>query len=85
MTVEAIMAIITPILSAIAGIAMAVVVFITRIRNVVNLTKESIHDNNEIKKQLDEANHAIVELGQKIGFVVEEAKTRVRDEKTKQE
>lgn len=81
MTLEQILAIVTPMVSAIAGIVMALAVFISRIKSLVVLVKKQKLDNDEITAELQATKQQLSDLNAKINYLVEEERKNGRKQK----
>ena len=74
MTINEILAIITPLISGVFGITMALVIFVSRIKSLVRLVKKQKLDNEEIAAELQNTRQQLSDLNAKINYLVEEEK-----------
>ena len=81
MTLEQILAIVTPLISGIFGIVMALAVFVGRIKALVALVKKQKLDNEQISQELINTRKALTDLSCKVNYIGE--KEREHDGKQK--
>lgn len=74
MTVDQILALITPFISGALGILGAIIVFVSRIAALKKTIKEQMTDNDVIKQELVNTRAALTDLSVKVNYIVEEAK-----------
>lgn len=74
MTINEILAIITPLISGVLGIVFALIIFVNRIKNLVHLVKKQKLDNEEIAAELQNTRQQLSDLNAKINYLVEEEK-----------
>lgn len=74
MTINEILAIITPLISSVFGIIMALAIFVSRIKSLVHLVKKQKLDNEEIAAELQNTRQQLSDLNAKINYLVEEEK-----------
>ncbi len=74
MTIDQIIAILTPILSGATGIIGALLIFVSRVRSLRLEVKSQMTNNAKITKELERTRRALIDLSQKVNFVVEEVK-----------
>ena len=74
MTINEILAIITPLISGVLGIVFALIIFVSRIKNLVHLVKKQKLDNEEIAAELQNTRQQLSDLNAKINYLVEEEK-----------
>lgn len=74
MTINEILAIITPLISGVFGIIMALAIFVSRIKSLVRLVKKQKLDNEEIAAELQNTRQQLSDLNAKINYLVEEEK-----------
>lgn len=74
MTINEILAIITPLISGVSGIVFALIIFVSRIKNLVHLVKKQKLDNEEIAAELQNTRQQLSDLNAKINYLVEEEK-----------
>lgn len=81
MTLEQILALVTPLVSGVFGITMALAVFVSRVKNLVRLVKKQKLDNEEITAELQNTRQQLSDLNAKINYLVEEERKRDRKQK----
>lgn len=81
MTLEQILALVTPLVSGVFGITMALAIFVSRIKNLVRLVKKQKLDNEEITAELQNTRQQLSDLNAKINYLVEEERKRDRKQK----
>ena len=81
MTLEQILALVTPLVSGVFGIAMALAVFVSRIKKLVRLVKKQKLDNEEITAELQNTRQQLSDLNAKINYLVEEERKHDRKQK----
>lgn len=74
MTINEILAIITPLISGVLGIIFALAIFVSRIKSLVHLVKKQKLDNEEIAAELQNTRQQLSDLNAKINYLVEEEK-----------
>ena len=74
MTINEILAIITPLISGVFGIIMGLAIFVSRIKSLVHLDKKQKLDNEEIAAELQNTRQQLSDLNAKINYLVEEEK-----------
>lgn len=84
MTLEEIIQILTPILSAVAGVIGALIVLLQTIRGITNMTKQNLTENQAINQELKETKEELADLRLKTAFLVEDVKSRTNNAKSKQ-
>ena len=81
MTLEQILALVTPLVSGVFGIAMALAVFVSRVKKLVRLVKKQKLDNDEIAAELQNTRQQLSDLNAKINYLVEEERKYDRKQK----
>lgn len=81
MTLEQILALVTPLVSGVFGITMALAIFVSRIKNLVRLVKKQKLDNKEITAELQNTRQQLSDLNAKINYLVEEERKHDRKQK----
>lgn len=81
MTLEQILALVTPLVSGVFGITMALAVFVSRIKKLVRLVKKQKLDNEEITAELQNTRQQLSDLNAKINYLVEEERKYDRKQK----
>lgn len=81
MTLEQIFALVTPLVSGVFGITMALAIFVSRIKNLVRLVKKQKLDNEEITAELQNTRQQLSDLNAKINYLVEEERKHDRKQK----
>lgn len=81
MTLEQILALVTPLVSGVFGITMALAVFVSRVKKLVRLVKKQKLDNEEITAELQNTRQQLSDLNAKINYLVEEERKRDRKQK----
>ena len=81
MTLEQILALITPLVSGVFGITMALAVFVSRVKKLVRLVKKQKLDNDEIAVELQNTRQQLSDLNAKINYLVEEERKHDRKQK----
>lgn len=81
MTLEQILALVTPLVSGVFGITMALAIFVNRIKNLVRLVKRQKLDNEEITAELQNTRQQLSDLNAKINYLVEEERKHDRKQK----
>lgn len=81
MTLEQILALVTPLVSGVFGIAMALAIFVSRIKSLVRLVKKQKLDNEEITAELQNTRQQLSDLNAKINYLVEEERKHDRKQK----
>lgn len=81
MTLEQILALVTPLVSGVFGITMALAIFVNRIKNLVRLVKKQKLDNEEITAELQNTRQQLSDLNAKINYLVEEERKHDRKQK----
>lgn len=81
MTLEQILALVTPLVSGVFGITMALAIFVSRIKNLVRLVKKQKLDNEEIAAELQNTRQQLSDLNAKINYLVEEERKHDRKQK----
>lgn len=81
MTLEQILALVTPLVSGVFGITMALAIFVSRIKNLVRLVKKQKLDNDEIATELQNTRQQLSDLNAKINYLVEEERKHDRKQK----
>lgn len=81
MTLEQILALVTPLVSGVFGITMALAVFVSRIKKLVRLVKKQKLDNEEITAELQNTRQQLSDLNAKINYLVEEERKHDRKQK----
>lgn len=81
MTLEQILALVTPLVSGVFGITMALAIFVSRIKNLVRLVKKQKLDNEEITTELQNTRQQLSDLNAKINYLVEEERKHDRKQK----
>lgn len=81
MTLEQILALVTPLVSGVFGITMALAIFVSRIKNLVRLVKKQKLDNEEITAELQNTRQQLSDLNAKINYLVEEGRKHDRKQK----
>lgn len=81
MTLEQILALVTPLVSGVFGITMALAIFVSRIKNLVRLVKKQKLDNEEITAELQNTRQQLSDLNAKINYLVEEERKNERKQK----
>lgn len=81
MTLEQILALVTPLVSGVFGITMALAIFVSRIKKLVRLVKKQKLDNDEIASELQNTRQQLSDLNAKINYLVEEERKHDRKQK----
>lgn len=81
MTLEQILALVTPLVSGVFGITMALAVFVSRVKKLVRLVKKQKLDNDEIAVELQNTRQQLSDLNAKINYLVEEERKHDRKQK----
>ena len=81
MTLEQILALVTPLVSGVFGITMALAIFVSRIKSLVRLVKKQRLDNDEIAAELQNTRQQLSDLNAKINYLVEEERKHDRKQK----
>lgn len=81
MTLEQILALVTPLVSGVSGITLALAVFVSRIKKLVRLVKKQKLDNEEIAAELQNTRQQLSDLNAKINYLVEEERKHDRKQK----
>lgn len=81
MTLEQILALVTPLVSGVFGITMALAIFVSRIKKLVRLVKKQKLDNDEIAVELQNTRQQLSDLNAKINYLVEEERKHDRKQK----
>jgi len=81
MTLEQILALVTPLVSGVFGITMALAIFVSRIKSLVRLVKKQKLDNDEIAAELQNTRQQLSDLNAKINYLVEEERKHDRKQK----
>lgn len=81
MTLEQILALVTPLVSGVFGITMALAIFVSRIKSLVRLVKKQKLDNDEIAVELQNTRQQLSDLNAKINYLVEEERKHDRKQK----
>lgn len=81
MTLEQILALVTPLVSGVFGITMALAIFVSRIKNLVRLVKKQKLDNEDIAAELQNTRQQLSDLNAKINYLVEEERKHDRKQK----
>lgn len=81
MTLEQILALVTPLFSGVFGITMALAIFVSRIKKLVRLVKKQKLDNDEIAAELQNTRQQLSDLNAKINYLVEEERKHDRKQK----
>lgn len=81
MTLEQILALVTPLVSGVFGITMALAIFVSRIKSLVRLVKKQKLDNEEITAELQNTRQQLSDLNAKINYLVEEERKHDRKQK----
>lgn len=81
MTLEQILALVTPLVSGVFGITMALAIFVSRIKDLVRLVKKQKLDNEEITAELQNTRQQLSDLNAKINYLVEEERKHDRKQK----
>ena len=81
MTLEQILALVTPLVSGVFGITMALAIFVSRINKLVLLVKKQKLDNEEITAELQNTRQQLSDLNAKINYLVEEERKHDRKQK----
>lgn len=81
MTLEQILALVTPLVSGAFGITMALAIFVSRIKKLVRLVKKQKLDNDEIAAELQNTRQQLSDLNAKINYLVEEERKHDRKQK----
>lgn len=81
MTLEQILALVTPLVSGVFGITMALAVFVSRIKKLVRLVRKQKLDNDEIATELQNTRQQLSDLNAKINYLVEEERKHDRKQK----
>ena len=82
MTLEQILALVTPLVSGVFGITMALAIFVSRIKKLVRLVKKQKLDNEEITAELQNTRQQLSDLNAKINYLVEEVRKHDRKQKS---
>lgn len=83
MTLDQILALITPFISGALGILGAISVFVSRISALKKTINNQMIDNGTIKTELENTRQALSDLSMKVNYVVEEAKKRGKENQKK--
>lgn len=81
MTLEQILALVTPLVSGVFGITMALAIFVSRIKKLVNIVKKQKLDNEDITAELQNTRQQLSDLNAKINYLVEEERKHDRKQK----
>lgn len=81
MTLEQILALVTPLFSGVFGITMALAIFVSRVKSLVRLVKKQKLDNDEIAAELQNTRQQLSDLNAKINYLVEEERKHDRKQK----
>lgn len=81
MTLEQILALVTPLVSGVFGIIMALAIFVSRIKSLVRLVKKQKLDNEDIAAELQNTRQQLSDLNAKINYLVEEERKHDRKQK----
>ena len=81
MTLEQILALVTPLVSGVFGITMALAIFVSRVKKLVRLVKKQKLDNEEITAELQNTRQQLSDLNAKINYLVEEERKHDRKQK----
>ena len=81
MTLEQILALVTPLVSGVFGITMALAIFVSRIKKLVRLVRKQKLDNDEIAVELQNTRQQLSDLNAKINYLVEEERKHDRKQK----
>lgn len=81
MTLEQILALVTPLVSGVFGITMALAIFVSRIKKLVRLVRKQKLDNDEIATELQNTRQQLSDLNAKINYLVEEERKHDRKQK----
>ena len=81
MTLEQILALVTPLVSGVFGITMALAIFVSRIKKLVRLVRKQKLDNEEITAELQNTRQQLSDLNAKINYLVEEERKHDRKQK----
>lgn len=81
MTLEQILALVTPLVSGVFGITMALAVFVSRVKKLVRIVKKQKLDNDEIAAELQNTRQQLSDLNAKINYLVEEERKHDRKQK----
>lgn len=81
MTLEQILALVTPLVSGVFGITMALAIFVSRIKKLVRLVKKQKLDNEDITAELQNTRQQLSDLNAKINYLVEEERKHDRKQK----
>lgn len=81
MTLEQILALVTPLVSGVFGITMALAIFVSRIKKLVNIVKKQKLDNEDIAAELQNTRQQLSDLNAKINYLVEEERKHDRKQK----
>lgn len=81
MTLEQILALVTPLFSGVFGITMALAIFVSRVKKLVRLVKKQKLDNEEITAELQNTRQQLSDLNAKINYLVEEERKHDRKQK----
>ena len=81
MTLEQILALVTPLVSGVFGITMALANVVSRIKKLVRLIKKQKLDNEEITAELQNTRQQLSDLNAKINYLVEEERKHDRKQK----
>lgn len=81
MTLEQILALVTPLASGVFGITMALAIFVSRVKKLVRLVKKQKLDNEEITAELQNTRQQLSDLNAKINYLVEEERKHDRKQK----
>lgn len=81
MTLEQILALVTPLFSGVFGITMALAIFVSRVKKLVRLVKKQKLDNDEIAAELQNTRQQLSDLNAKINYLVEEERKHDRKQK----
>lgn len=81
MTLEQILALVTPLVSGVFGITMALAIFVSRVKKLVRLVKKQKLDNDEIAVELQNTRQQLSDLNAKINYLVEEERKHDRKQK----
>ena len=76
--VEQLIALLSPIVAGASGIIGALIVFVSRVRSLKNEVRAQMVNNKAITDELAATKQALINLNQKVSYLVEETK---REEK----
>jgi hypothetical protein len=74
MNIDQIIQVSTPIISGAAGIILALTIFVSRVKSLRAEVKSQMTNNVQITKELADTKQALIDLSQKISYIVEEVK-----------